>query len=421
MNKTTHIPLTACPSHELRLQWLCDAASLDTAVASHLRRCPTCQQELAAWGPTLAMLKHAPGETPDAGLTSRILAAVAQENPARKLRLSSGQIRAYAAAALLLVCVGAGLFRLKANSGTRETADTPYLEWLDAAQSADGSWRPEAFGGKAIYTEALTGLALMGYAAAADQPAAQREQTLAQAAAFLQRRQQPDGCIGSSGGDAAMYNHTMATLGLMKVCDQLPASQQAQAREALEQAIAFTEAQQLSNGGWGYTRDSSPEANAGVTSWAIQSLIEAQDGAFEVQPRAVARGMRWLDACLRPTGTFSYRASTTPDQPSAALTSMGALCLLRSSIPLSPERRGQLHHALEQAVPETRNDMYGTYLLATALDATGTRRCGNLLADIKQELQSNDQTMAQDRWHTAGGDVYETSLAYLTARTGTTR
>jgi hypothetical protein len=413
---------TACPSEAVRLQSLCDPGSLPQAVATHVAQCPSCQRAIERWAPALQVLHSAEAATPSVDLTQRILADLQAQSPKHHTGIAPRFIRYYAAAAaLLLACLGVGLHYHSQPTPNAPATTSPQLAWLDQAQATDGSWHPQAFGGKAIYTEALTGLTLMGYSTAtpATSHTPAREDTLSRATQFLIDQQLPNGRIGQGTGDAAMYNHTMATLGLIQIADQLPPDIQHHARRAATKAVAFTQSQQLAHGGWGYFQQPEIGANSGVTSWAIQTLIEADAHGYDIATHTIARGARWLDARLRPTGSFSYRDTAETDQPSTALTAMGALCLLRSGLPLAPQRRSQLHAALEAAVPTTRHDMYGTYLLAAALDAAGTEHCGNLLAGLKRAINTDPNSATQDRWHNAGGKVYATSLACLTLHTGT--
>jgi hypothetical protein len=62
--------------------------------------------------------------------------------------------------------------------------------------------------------------------------------------------------------------------------------------------------------------------------------------------------------------------------------------------------------------------MYGTYLLAAALESADTPHCGNLLSALKKNV-AEQHTTVDDRWHAAGGDIYAYSLACLTLTTGT--
>ncbi len=406
-----------CPSEETRLQYVCDPAGIAPAKAAHISACDACQSAIAGWQATITSLQSDHTDEPDAALTTRILDAI--DSAPRPLIIHPLSRRGWlAAAALLVACLGLGIHLRQPNAGDQQTLETdsaPQLVWLDQAQSPDGSWHPEQFGGKSTYQEALTGLALMGYATASPTARARRVNHITAAANFLIAHQQPDGRFGSHSGSAAMYNHSMATIGLIHIAPTTDTRGRPRRDRAIQLAANYLVAEQLPSGGWGYGGAEEPSANAGVTSWAILSLIAAQDAGASVPHKCIAMGLRWINAQLHPAGTFSYQtAQTTDHDSSATLTAIGALCLMRGNVPLADAQRTRLRVALARAVPDMEHDLYGSFLLKAALETAQPPDVGGLVVKLQQQVAASAASYNTDRWHAAGGDVYAHSLACIT-------
>ncbi len=125
--------------------------------------------------------------------------------------------------------------------------------------------------------------------------------------AHLLERQRPDGSWEGAWGVCFTYGTWFGVWGLASAQGLVPARSRA-AREAMEKACRFLEAQQLPDGGWGETPSScrqrryvhAERGQAVMTSWALLTLVKAG----RAQSSAVKRGREFLLSLQREDGTW---------------------------------------------------------------------------------------------------------------------
>jgi hypothetical protein len=262
------------------------------------------------------------------------------------------------------------------------------LRWMVKQQIPDGSFTVPVLGddGKVVPDEerkkgrnrvGLTGLAalaLLGHVRydLADEFAADLDEALA----WLAAAQKKDGSFG--GG---MYEHAIATLALVEADRLLHRKGMA---EPGRKALAWLQAAQGTDGGWRYT-PRAPLSDVSVTGWALQAILHADLGEFDVTEEEIAaaeragqpprerlrvsaeRALAYLDRMTDPlTGRVGY---TVPGQGSYAMTAASVFCRLRMGQGPDDERVRQGAAVLLRTLP-AKGWSESAYGLFYASDAT---------------------------------------------------
>lgn len=185
------------------------------------------------------------------------------------------------------------------SSFTAQQALERGLDWLMAVQQEDGSWDPAAWGGIDRGQIGLTGLALTALvdgASAASSPGL--DQASRRAGAYLSARQQADGRIGFP-GRAPLYQHGLATLGLLHLYEQ---GRDETLRPVLDRALAFLASRGDESAGWGYgsTGDHSGR------DWVWPSLALKKAATLGWQVPAATSLLPEIDARAAPEALQMY-------------------------------------------------------------------------------------------------------------------
>ena len=404
-------------------------------LAAHVARCPACAAEAEAVRATVRQVRAAARREPSPGLTRRILQALpAEDAEPPRLRFTFRPLRA-AAAAVLLLAVGLSLLsatrvqrrRQDAAGAQRQILERQSgaaAEWIASQQEADGTWRPSRTGGNDAYRPAMTALAIMALQQQA--PAAQSA-AIRRGAAALVAMQTEDGAYCRTRG-ARLYNHAFAANALFALPS--PLSLEPDVRAARERALAFSLAAQNSQGAWDYTDDGT--GNTALSVWQIALLTQARGQGWTDDRGHLRRSLAWLQR--QSAGrAFGYRQpGVLPpgDAEGLTLTAMAAATLLdaaREYPTLQPAAE-----AAADALRQLRNrnalmapDYYRDYFLARVSAGIGDPRAlGEVQARLARAAAPTGaggaHWVADDAWRTAGGDLYATSLAVLSPRTGVT-
>jgi hypothetical protein len=205
------------------------------------------------------------------------------------------------------------------------------LRWLVKQQLADGSFSLTAKGDdgkvrteeertKAKHRTGTTGLctlALLGHVRydVTDEFAA----PLAKSLAWLGSAQKSD---GSFPGD--LYGNSIATLALVEA-DRL--LHRTEFRPVANKALKWLLEAQNTDGGWWY-QPRVPPSDVSVSGWAIQAILHAQAGAYEIPQNSIDLSISYLDRMTDPvSGAVAYRV---PGQGgSRAMTAASLFCRLR--------------------------------------------------------------------------------------------
>jgi hypothetical protein len=423
----------ACPRLAETAAWALDAENERDArrLAAHVARCPECAAEAQAVRATVRQVRAAARREPAPDLTRRIMQALPAEPAARPAFHPAFLPLRYAAAAVLLA-VGAGVLALRVRDRrqTQASLDRERLtrqadaaaSWIAAQQESDGTWRPSLTGGNDAYRPALTALALM---------ALQRQSPEAQAGAIrrgvaaLVALQTPEGAFCRTRG-ARLYNHAFAANALFALPPRLARLPEVQA--ARNRALAFSLAAQTPQGAWDY--DAEGSGNTALSIWQIALLTQARAQGWADDRGHLRRSLAWLQR--QSAGrAFGYRQpGVLPpgDAEGLTLTAMAAATLLdaaREYPALQPaaEAAADALRQLRNRNAVTAPDYYRDYFLArVSAGVADLRALGEVQARLARAAApagaGGAHWVADDAWRTAGGDLYATSLAVLSPRTG---
>ena len=325
-------------------------------------------------------------------------------------------------AALSAAVVARAVRRAPEPSAEREGAVSGAVRWLERTQEPGGGWDPVKWGGKPEFEVSLTGMSLLVLLELRGPGQPQGARPAARhAAGFLLSRQNADGSIGPA-GEAALYNHGIATVALLR---SYLADPQPRVKTALDSALQFICRAQSASGGWGYTAGADREPNTSLSVWQIQALMLGERAGWTFPAHNLQRGLRWLDGMGSSDGTFGYHAAGDSASRSDGLTAMAASCLFPARAGRAPDAGGD--GPLRRAVAKigagggAASDFYSGYFVATALAAGADPAYGRILARVQRSLldrRTRDTTLRgtwdpADRWGGAGGRVYATAMAAL--------
>ncbi len=217
-----------------------------------------------------------------------------------------------------------------------EAAVAAALDWLAAAQSADGRWDADLHGGGretrslghdrrgagAQADTGVSGLALLAFLGAGETHLAGRHRENVQhGLEFLLASQAASGSLaGNSELFAAMYSHGIATLALSEA---YALSGDERLLPGLRRALEYTIAAQHAGGGWRYQpHDAGDMSQFG---WQLMALKSAELGGMPIPPATRARMIRFLQSCSsgRQQGLAAYRPG---DRASRTMTAEALVC-----------------------------------------------------------------------------------------------
>src|SRR5262245_59048857 len=205
-----------------------------------------------------------------------------------------------------------------------EAAVAAALDWLAAAQSADGRWDADVHGAgrerRAVLGHdrgstgaqadtGITGLALLAFLGAGETHlAGKHRETVQKGLEFLLGSQAGDGSLaGNAELFAAMYCHGIATLALSET---YALSGDQRLLPPLQRALQFTVNAQSSAGGWRY-RPSEPTDPGDMSQfgWQLMALKSAELGNIPMPAVTRALMVRFLQSCSagRSRGLAAYR------------------------------------------------------------------------------------------------------------------
>lgn len=446
--------MSTCPNHELHAAALAGelTAAERAGYTAHLASCPACRAEAAALRGVADALRAVP-QVPAPDLADAVLARTIGAADAAPVAWHRPLALA-ASLALLATTVWLAWPRpdaaapayatdLEEPEAARELALAPVpaprpppaapartaaapdagpsvsraLDWLIAAQEADGSWAPQRWGAQANYSVGVTALAMLALLTdetGRDDAAAP---ALHRAVQHLVGRQDGQGLFGPD-ITGSLYNHALACLALLEVEAQRPGLVPP---ARLEAALQLLVQAQRDPGGWSYLRARNGKPNTSLTAWVLLALIRADDlGRHEFEP-AIMRALAWLDANRNAEGRIGYRRPDDYPHGPETLTAAAALCLLGRPSSYRDQLNGLLRHVREDlAQQEGGLDLYRTFFQASALREAGlgdSPEMKELVARLEQAQQRDGAEAgswpSDDRWALAGGPVYSTAMAVL--------
>lgn len=443
-----------CPAEENAVAYVQgELAAGDAAeFERHMDRCAACRGNVESARRVIAALESVPAGEKTGDLAPGILAKIPESEWARARKPVSFRfplpLPFYArAAAAVLIAVTAGFLVLRFwGSGTESerVAETPAatagpgavqpaapqgkesaiasgLAWLLRAQEADGSWDAGKWGAPKNHTVGVTALSLLALLAdKAGTPGA--DAAIAKASAYLMGRQAASGALGPECANS-MYNHGIATVALIKASNARHGTDPAAMSNALSRAVQFICSAQQEGGGWGYGATGATQPNTSVSVWQLQALLAARDSGRGGLDGRIKLAADWLGGMVDGSGNMGYSMSGQAPAAPVTLTAAGLLCLAANDPALQDNRRvGEMVAALQSdaSVQADRPDYYRSYFVTHALRMTDgdsrktiDRIEGSLIACQTRNGPSAGSWEIGDQWTSAGGLIYNTSMAVL--------
>jgi len=224
------------------------------------------------------------------------------------------------------------------------------LDYLASTQQKDGSWDD--------YEQAYTGLAIMAFLGSKctgkDYSANIKKALGFLKSEFRPRSKYPEGSedadkYGGTFGTTQMYQHAIATLGLVEaLADLKDESLEPMAREAVELIIRSQNTEHKPAtlrgpvkpdsqyyGGWRYSPNST-DSDISLTGWQILALKAAANAGFVIPDHVFPAAARFVRSLFgKKDGSFRYD-SPGEEGDSCARAGMGALSLQLSGYPKDP-------------------------------------------------------------------------------------
>jgi len=445
-DETMRLGTTCPPGDDIMAYVQGELASDERAgIERHCKVCAACMNQLAIISGTIARMKDVPASVKTRDLAPDILARIPARdwaNPPLSLRIYVYLPQLVRIAAIILVLLTAGVLifaKIRADRtgdvqiaaaphvkaivqpvtimpAGRDTAIADGLAWLATTQDSDGSWDAAKWGAKQEHTVGVTALSLLAFLAEDSGPVKNAHaETIDRGVRYLVGQQDAGGRFGPV-CDNSMYNHGMATVAILKY---LRTDHDQDLKPAADSAVNFICKAQKESGGWSYSSESAREANTSISIWQLQSLMLAESlGRTDLAPR-IDRSLVWLRGMVDGSGRMGYsRTGESPDGHDT-LTAAGILCLLgRDS-----SRTKQMIKALEQAVAGQGKtlDYYRWYFLTHALKTSNDDVSKIAVGQLQQTLIAQQSRTGpgagswetDDRWSSAGGRIYATSMAVL--------
>jgi hypothetical protein len=227
------------------------------------------------------------------------------------------------------------------------------LQFLVRSQTPEGNWTDRSYGSE----PAVVGLAMVSMLAHGDDPNfGPYSAAIRRGLNFILKQANPQtGYIGRS-----MYNHGFATLAL---AEAYGAVEDDRIGPALQKAVSLIINAQGRNpfGAWRYSPEST-DADTTVSGAQIVALFAARNAGIPVPESAIKKGLLFFSTCQNSEGGYGY---TPGSSPNAARTAIGCLALA-----LAKEKNSKAFqnaaNFLKNAPPETSYYHYYLYYASQA-------------------------------------------------------
>jgi len=324
------------------------------------------------------------------------------------------------------------------------------LRWLAKHQDKDGRWDSDQFmkhdpkgrktkgAGKAHYDVGLTGLALLAFLGDGNtMRTGPYRDTIKAAVKFLRNQQGDAGLFGVPETHDFIYNHAIATYA---ICEAYGLSQYRILKPFAQRGIDFLEKHRNPRGVWRYDARSG-DNDTSITSWGILAYRAAADFGLQVNPKANASAIEYLDAVTDPEdGRCGYttrgqrssrlagnHAQDFPAEKSEALTAAGLF--LRFMMSQDPDETPVMERAADTLLtsPPAWDDrggidfyywFYGSYAMYQVGGEHWKKwRAAVVPTVLKNQRRDGSASGSWDPvsvWSGGGGRVYSTAMCTLT-------
>ncbi|MHC4923959.1 MAG: prenyltransferase/squalene oxidase repeat-containing protein, partial [Planctomycetota bacterium] len=265
--------------------------------------------------------------------------------------------------------------RLEALDDLQENREPPVLDavrkglrWMAKQQFPDGSFSWTVIEGKAkgynenkrakhphrIGLTALAAHALLGHVRFDYNE--EFGPALDRSIAWILKQQRDDGSFSRN-----LYEHSLCTLVLVDADRMLYKSE---VRPHVAKALKFLQEAANEDGAWRYRARVGP-SDMSVTGWALQALLHAKRGRYEVKQEVLDAAFAWVERMTDPSGRVGYK---DPGRGSWAMTGAALFCRLRNGEGSADHRVKQAADLLIRYRPD-KNWRHGSYQLFYVSDA----------------------------------------------------
>ncbi len=230
------------------------------------------------------------------------------------------------------------------------------LEYLAKTQDADGGWSDTQFPSNT----GVTALACLAFMAEGSRPRiGTYGREVDRGIEFLLKNVQTSGVIAGKGSNplGPGYEHAFSTLALLYAYGDNP--RRTEIRDVISRAIQASAKAQRLDGGWRYQFSREGHADMSVTANVLWVMRTAKKAGFTVDAEAIDKGVKFIEKCAMPDGTFRYRAWGIYASPSLGGTGVIALC-----------NNGDMNHPL---IPRARDRIEYDYRRYTVDDLKDRR------------------------------------------------
>jgi hypothetical protein len=289
------------------------------------------------------------------------------------------------------------------------------LSYLARTQDADGGWSDTHYPSNT----GVTALACLAFMAEGSRPRiGPYGKPLASGLEFLLANvKKGSGVIAGKGSNpnGPMYEHALSTLALLFAAGDLP--WKPEVREVLTNAIEALKKSQRQDGGWRYLVTNVGQSDMSVTANVLWVLRTAKKCGFTIRQESLDKGVKYIEQCALPDGTFRYRYWGLHASPSLGGTGIIALSNQgKIDHPLIPRARDRIAYEYRrytvQDLKERRYFIYGAFYASLAMYMCGDaywvpwfRKTVEVLADMQRK--------DGEFWDEYDNAVYPTAMATM--------
>jgi hypothetical protein len=251
------------------------------------------------------------------------------------------------------------------------------LEYLVTKQDPNGGWSDTQFESNT----GVTALCCLAFMAEGSRPRVGKYgKPMDRGLEFILRNVQTSGVIAGGKGNyelGPMYEHAYSMLALLYAYGDMPWRPQTQ--DVISRGIQAIARSQKLDGGWRYSISREGAADMSVTANVLWVMRTAKKSGFTVSSDAVAKGVKYVQHCATPDGTFRYRVWGLHASPSLGGTGVIALCNDgRLDHPLIPAARDRIaydyrRYTVEDFITDKqrRYVVYGCFYASLAMYVCG--------------------------------------------------
>ncbi len=247
------------------------------------------------------------------------------------------------------------------------------LVFLARAQDADGSWSDTQFPSNT----GVTALACLAFMAEGSRPRIGKfGKSIDLGLEFILKNVQTSGVIAGKGSNkyGPMYEHAYSMLALLYSFGDMP--WRPQTRDVISRGIQAMLKSQRLDGGWRYQFSREGHSDMSVTANVLWVLRTAKKSGFTVSQEAIDRGIKFVEQCANPDGSFRYRYFGIHASPSLGGTGIIALCNHgRIDHPLIPTARDRIEYDYRRYtvndLKERRYFVFGCFYASLATYMSG--------------------------------------------------